>query len=59
MLYNICCVIYKDDATFKDIRTTFKTVYEYKHFNATSILQETDKLKKDYEMYSKNLEKIT
>ena len=37
MLYNICKLIYAEDPSFKDIKESFKTVYEYKHFNATQI----------------------
>ena len=59
MLYNICTLIYAEDPSFKDIKESFKTVYEYKHFNAKQIAIDTEKLKKEYEMYSASLEKIT
>jgi len=59
MLYNICKLIYAEDPSFKDIKESFKTVYEYKHFNAKQIAIDTEKLKKEYEMYSASLEQIT
>ena len=59
MLYQICVVIYQEDNSFKDIKDTFKTVFEFKHFNAAMIKSDSDKLKKEYDIYSKSLEKIT
>lgn len=59
MLYNICKLIYQQDSSFKDIKESFKTVYEFKHFNAKQITIDTEKLKKEYEVYSSNLERIT